>query len=315
MNYIVFDLEWNQPADGKSSKDRALLFEIIEIGAVKLDEDGNKIAEFSETIKPQVYSKLNYHIQKMLGISMNELKRSGTFSQVCKRFIKWCGDDVIFCTWGTQDLTELQRNMNYYNLEPLSEGPLMFYNIQSIYSDHIGGEDKAYNLEAAVDNLGLSKEIPFHRAYADAYYTAKIMKLMDKDKYYKGKTYDLYHLPIDEKHEIYEFADKQSLFVSKGYDDRTLITGNRRLMAMTCPKCKKRSLRPKVRWFSSNSKLYYGAAICMVHGPIRARLRFKHNDEGLLYIEKTMTYCSLSDVEEVKEKKKRLKKKAAKDNG
>ena len=118
----------------------------------------------------------------MLGISMNELKRSGTFSQVCKRFIKWCGDDAIFCTWGTQDLTELQRNMNYYNLEPLSDGPLMFYNIQSIYSDHIGGEDKAYNLEAAVDNLGLSKEIPFHRAYADAYYTAKVFdKIEDPD--------------------------------------------------------------------------------------------------------------------------------------
>lgn len=315
MNYVVFDLEWNQPVDGKSSKDRKLLFEIIEIGAVKLDDKGNKIAEFSETIKPQVYNKLNYHIQKMLGISMNELKRSGTFPQVCKRFMKWCGDDFIFCTWGTQDLTELQRNMNYYDLKPLSDGPLMFYNIQSIYSDYIGGEDKAYNLEAAVDNLGLDKDIPFHRAYADAYYTAKIFKLMEKSRYYKGKSYDLYHLPQNEKDEIYEFADKQSLFVSKGYDDRTLITGNRRLMSMTCPKCKKRSLRPKVRWFSSNSKLYYGAAICMVHGPIKSRLKFKHSDEGLLYIEKTMTYCEMADIEEIKEKKKRLKNKAPKDNG
>jgi len=315
MNYVVFDLEWNQPSDGKSSKDRKLLFEIIEIGAVKLNEDGNKIAEFSETIKPQVYNKLNYHIQKMLGISMAELKRSGTFVQVCKRFLKWCGDDVVFCTWGTQDLTELQRNMHYYKMKPLSKGPLMFYNVQSIYSDHIGGEDKAYNLEVAVDSLGLQKDIPFHRAYADAYYTAKIFSLMSKDRYYKGKLYDLYHLPQSEDEEIYEVIDNQSVFVSKGYKDRTDITGNRRLMAMTCAKCRKRSLRPKIRWFSSNTKLYYGAAICMVHGPIKSRLRFKHSDDGLLYIEKTMTYGTMADIEELKEKKKRLKKKAVKDNG
>ena len=38
MNYIVFDLEWNQPADGKKNSERKLLFEIIEIGAVKLNE-------------------------------------------------------------------------------------------------------------------------------------------------------------------------------------------------------------------------------------------------------------------------------------
>lgn len=314
MNYVIFDLEWNQPADGKESRDRDLLFEIIEIGAVKLDSTGRKIAEFSETIKPQVYDKLNYHIQKMLGIRMSDLKHSPTFPAVCKRFIKWCGDDAIFCTWGSQDLTELQRNMNYYNIKPLSDRPIKFYNLQKIYADHIGGEAQAYNLESAVDNMGIEKDIPFHRAFADAYYTAKIMVMMDPEKYYKGISYDLYHLPRTEKEEIYEVIDKESYFVSKGYAERVKISGNRRLMSMTCAKCNRRSLRPKVRWFSSNSKIYYGAAVCPVHGPIKSRLRFKHSDDGLVYIEKTMTYGTLQDIEDIKEKKKRLKKKTPKEN-
>ena len=38
MNYIVFDLEWNQNPDGRRHPDSRLPFEIIEIGAVKLNE-------------------------------------------------------------------------------------------------------------------------------------------------------------------------------------------------------------------------------------------------------------------------------------
>ena len=37
MNYIVFDLEWNQCPGGKEKENKKLPFEIIQIGAVKLD--------------------------------------------------------------------------------------------------------------------------------------------------------------------------------------------------------------------------------------------------------------------------------------
>ena len=38
MNYIVFDLEWNQSPNGKEFEEKGLPFEIFEIGAVKLNE-------------------------------------------------------------------------------------------------------------------------------------------------------------------------------------------------------------------------------------------------------------------------------------
>ena len=38
MKYIVFDLEWNQSPNGKRFSNQRLPFEIIEIGAVCLDE-------------------------------------------------------------------------------------------------------------------------------------------------------------------------------------------------------------------------------------------------------------------------------------
>ena len=55
MNYIVFDLEWNQSNTGQEEEVGRFPFEIIEIGAVKLNHQGLKTEEFSELIKPVVY--------------------------------------------------------------------------------------------------------------------------------------------------------------------------------------------------------------------------------------------------------------------
>ena len=54
-NYIVFDLEWNQSIEGKEHSIEHFPFEIIEIGAVKLDERRNMVSEFHGLITPQVY--------------------------------------------------------------------------------------------------------------------------------------------------------------------------------------------------------------------------------------------------------------------
>ena len=50
MNYIVFDLEWNQCPDGKEKEIKDMPFEIIEIGADKLDNCRVKLEESMETL-------------------------------------------------------------------------------------------------------------------------------------------------------------------------------------------------------------------------------------------------------------------------
>ena len=51
MNYIVLDLEWNQAAY-KADEEWKIPFEIIEIGAVKLDENCQIIETFQRLIRP-----------------------------------------------------------------------------------------------------------------------------------------------------------------------------------------------------------------------------------------------------------------------
>ena len=54
MNYIVLDFEWNQSTYGREARLRRLPFEIIEIGAVKLDAQGRVIEEYDTIIRPVV---------------------------------------------------------------------------------------------------------------------------------------------------------------------------------------------------------------------------------------------------------------------
>ena len=51
MEYIVLDLEWNQSNTGKEDAVEKLPFEIIEIGAIKLNKERVMVSEFNELIK------------------------------------------------------------------------------------------------------------------------------------------------------------------------------------------------------------------------------------------------------------------------
>ena len=94
MNYIVFDLEWNQSPEGKERSDRYLQFEIVEIGAVKLDQNRKPIGEFRRLVKPQVYEELHFKIQEVTGLEMELLLREGQpFEQVIREFLEWCGPE------------------------------------------------------------------------------------------------------------------------------------------------------------------------------------------------------------------------------
>ena len=89
-NYIVFDLEWNQ-GDAPVTKDgKTLVFEIVEIGAVKLNENREKIGEFSRLIKPQVHEHMHRITGKLIHLSMEDLEKGDRFEDVAAEFLAWC---------------------------------------------------------------------------------------------------------------------------------------------------------------------------------------------------------------------------------
>ena len=134
MNYIVLDLEWNQAAY-KVDEEEGVPFEIIEIGAVKLNKKAEKISEYSALIRPQVYPFLVRRTREITGLSDKILDREGVyFEDVFEEFIRWCGKDYIFCIWGTTDLVQLQRNMAFFKLKNPWRYPLKYLDVQKMYA-------------------------------------------------------------------------------------------------------------------------------------------------------------------------------------
>ena len=147
INYIVLDLEWNQSNTGKENIVSQLPFEIIEMGAIKLNDECVMIDEFCELVKPQVYQEMHHITSKLIHMQMEELERGKPFSKVAKSFLEWCGDEeYIFCTWGCLDLVELQRNMKFYDMTSLSDAPFAFLDVQKLFTMRTAKPEERWNM-------------------------------------------------------------------------------------------------------------------------------------------------------------------------
>lgn len=101
MNYIILDLEWNQGNEQREKQLKELPFEIIEIGAVKLNSRMEICDSFHELIRPQVYKEMHYMTKKLLQLDMDELQDGRAFPEVIRGFLAWCGtEEFMFGTWG-----------------------------------------------------------------------------------------------------------------------------------------------------------------------------------------------------------------------
>ena len=309
MNYIVFDLEWNQSNTGSEAEVQKLPFEIIEIGAIKLNDAGTMVGEFSEIIKPQVYQEMHHITSKLIHMKMKELERGKAFPVVANWFLNWCGaEEYIFCTWGCLDLIELQRNIRFYNMTPLSDGPIAFLDVQKLFGIAYEDRKQRRSLEYAIDYLQIEKDIPFHRAFSDAYYTAKILREI-KEKHpevLKNVSFDVFHPPADRSAEIKIQFDTYTKYISRKFADKQEAFADKEVSSTKCYFCH-RNLRKKIRWFSVNSRDYYAVAYCEKHGHLKAKVRFHKADDGKVYVVKTTKFIPVEEVDAIAERCQHVK--------
>lgn len=179
MNYIVFDTEFNQPQPKlfnpniKFKPNRISPFEIIEIGAVKVNENLEIVDTFQSFIDPVIYKRLSPIVSRKTKITKKDLKKGENFAKVMKAFMKWIGDEYILCTWSDNDIREMKRNCNYHQID--STWLDNYYDIQ-LHCTKILGLPKhhAIGLRNALQSFQIEEDAAFHRAIDDAVYTAKV---------------------------------------------------------------------------------------------------------------------------------------------
>lgn len=169
MNYIIFDLELNsKPFKHKIPN------EIIEIGAVKLNDDLEIIDRFQAFIKPKYFFKLFSLIKKKTNIKQIDIDNAESFKSTMKNFKEWLHEDYLLCSWGYDDYYHLKSNCKLHNIK--ASWIKEFLDIQkqfSIINKLEKGKTASLSNALALCDIAIDNE-SMHRADTDAEYTCKI---------------------------------------------------------------------------------------------------------------------------------------------
>lgn len=294
MNYIVLDMEWNQPWPGSPSSKKVLPVnirgEIIQIGAVRINEEQFVEDEFQIMIKPKYYRHLNRRVSKLTGIKEAKLREEGvSFPEAIELFRRWCGEDIVFLTWGFDDIGILRENLRLFGLE--EDWTERWFNAQMIFNAQTDGSTSQKALKTAMEMFSIEATRPAHDALGDAYHTALICAMLNLKQGMAEygaalKSHDNgFHgaeLPgcLDRK-VFYDYADKRAALAA--------MSGEENL----CPLCGSRMLGS--RWFAQPGHRYMDLATCPEHGKFLIRVRLSTQPDETVRVSR-LTYEATSEA-------------------
>ena len=262
MNLIVFDLEWNIGYQPKlfdyHGEEQTLRGEIIQIGAVKIDENANVLDTFQIDLKPHIFKKLQHHIAKVTGMTQEDLDAGVPIREGLQQFVNWAGPDAAFAEWGMDDVPVLKQNLYLCRLD--ESWPSCWYDLQRVFlSQHPRQEGEGMTLESVVTRLEIPMDRPFHDALADTLYTVDVCRKLDLQK-------GLAEYPTEEQQMLESLCpdpegDYRDIRYFFGYLNRETFREDTEMQTVSCPDCGSR-LTPDEFWFKRGNTGYYTLAQC-----------------------------------------------------
>ena len=186
MNYLVVDFEftfYKRPV----GRPRAFFAEIIEIGAVKLDENLNECGKLQNFVKPHFFPKHAKDAMDFCMITDADMKKAITFPAMLEKMsAMYEAGNTFFVAWGDSDYKVLAEGCSRHKLE----NPVL----QADYLDLAEayklwhGEENTPGLKTAITEMEVTADGLAHTAFDDAYNTGKVLAKMLE----KGWTYEAY---------------------------------------------------------------------------------------------------------------------------
>ncbi len=177
MNYVILDMEWDS-AYHKLHK--RFINQILQIGAVKLDENFNIVDIFDVTVKSSFTRRVSRRFTELTGITKEMMLDGITLESAVDRYNKWLGDDTVTITWSNSDLYTIIENEKYL-LDGRKFKIQKYLDLQVFIQSELrilGHEIKSQiSLGSAAELLGITIEnYDLHTAKDDSLLCATLLK-------------------------------------------------------------------------------------------------------------------------------------------
>lgn len=191
MKYIVLDLEMNRIR--RRLKVNELTREIIEIGAIAMNEAHEEIGSFMTYVHPDYNEgEIEEVIQHLTGITTEMVSQSPGFATAMESFLAWLAgfqDEILLIEWSDSDKKQLMKEIRLkeYTLEGPEKNLLeQWYDLQKAFGEVIG-LTRQVSLEDALMYTGDDFEGKQHDALYDARNTAHLYAMISNPADYKAE--------------------------------------------------------------------------------------------------------------------------------
>lgn len=274
MQYIVLDLEWNQPYSKdkavRLSSGRPLMSEIIQIGAVRLDEKHGIQDHFLCGVSPKYYKKLHYKVRQLTGMSTRQLRGGQSLAEAAESLRDWCGNEYVFLTWSNMDIPILLENLELHGLS--SDWVAPWYDLQLMFNQQTGSTGGQVALQTAAEQLAISLDSPMHDALNDAFVTARVGQKLDIERGIRDY-YTQVFMPGDQLHKDAQGRQMCAYSTLTAVATREQLLREPRCHVLPCPVCG--APLSAEEWIASAEDASSTWALCQAHGRFLFKLRLK----------------------------------------
>lgn len=246
MNYILLDLEWN---DAYFKKLHGFVNEIVEFGAVKLDENFNEVDRFVKIVRSSITNRLSSRFKELTGMTNEQMQSGIPFDEALKQYKQWAGQDTITLTWSNSDLHTLYHNCVNFISDASAAQIGKYVDLQKYFQYELGLMGNPQKNQISLSNAATLFGVNFsdeslHHALDDSYLSAAILR-----KCYNKEHFELF-ITDTSSNNFYEKMMYKAHYINNM--NHPLI--KKEDLHIFCPKCKKRaekisSWRLKKPWF------------------------------------------------------------------
>ena len=267
MGYTILDLEWDSVFYPPKKR---YINQILQIGAVKLNNNFKVVDTFERTVRSSVSDKVSDRFAKLTGITTADMLAGVPLSTAVLEYNAWIDEDTVTMTWSNSDLYTVMENEKCL-INGIKFNIDYYVDLQSYIQNEmrlLGHEVKnQISLTDAAEKLGVKIEgFEIHTAKDDSLICAALLK-----KFFNKKRFFAMVQDTSQNNFFKRLAHKPEYI-----DDINSKYINKEELIFKCDRCgniaeQKEAWKYRNRWFFSvfyckNCNRMFSARICFKKG-------------------------------------------------